>query len=68
MIKVVLIVSVAVLFFSVFLMRDFLFKPVDYVPKFDDLKPRTIFGAGLGICAMIALWHLEEIAQYIERL
>jgi hypothetical protein len=49
-------------------MRDFLFKPVDYVPKFDDLKPRTIFGAGLGICAMIALWHLEEIAQYIERL
>ena len=68
LIPVVILVSLAVIILSVWMMREFIFVPFHHIPKMEKMKPRTIIGAGLGICAMITIWRCAEIAQFIENL
>ncbi len=68
LIPVVILVSLAVIILSVWMMREFIFVPFDYIPSTRDMKPRTIIGAGLGVCAMIAMYRCGEIAAFIESL
>lgn len=68
LIPVVILVSLAVIILSVWMMREFMFMPFHHIPKAEELKPRTIIGAGLGICSMIAMYRCGDIALLLENL